>query len=234
MLVVLCVSVEYDKIMAKLIPFVLKSKVMSLRKKGYSYHEIKREVQVSYGSISRLAKNVLIPKRYLKRLENRRLSSVVRKNTALRIAAKESNILIKKLTIKEKHIILACLYWGEGGKTDFNFTNTDPAMVNVFVTLLKEVLNLNISRFRVSVRIYEDMDREKCINYWSKVTGVPAQDFAGINVLKGKKQGKLEYGMCRVRLIKGGDVLKLFTAIKQRLSSVVTNPYSSTDRAQVS
>lgn len=37
---------------------------------------------------------------------------------------------------------------------------------------------------------------------------------AGFKILKGKKKGKLEYGMCRIRVTKGGYLLKLLHALE--------------------
>lgn len=67
--------------------------------------------------------------------------------------------------------------------------------------------------FRISIRIYEDLDKEKCIIYWLSITGLRREQLISVNVLQGKKIGKLEYGMCRVRVKKGGNLLKKIKAI---------------------
>jgi len=114
----------------------------------------------------------------------------------------EAKKLIKVLSYKEKLILLSALYWGEGSKKDFGLSNTDPNLIRTFVNCLKDVFKIEDTRLRISIRIYQDLDREKCLEFWSKVTGVRKDNFVSINVLEGKKKGKLEYGMCRVRVLK--------------------------------
>lgn len=70
----------------------------------------------------------------------------------------------------------------------------------------------------MSIRIFEDMsDRQEEIrDFWAKALNLPASQITKFNILSGKKLGKLPYGMCRIRLIKGESTLKLiFSAIEQ-------------------
>jgi len=46
------------------------------------------------------------------------------------------------------------------------------------------------------------------------------EKFVSVNVLDGKKNGKLIYGMCRIRITKGADVLKYIKALKNRVVSL--------------
>jgi len=66
----------------------------------------------------------------------------------------------------------------------------------------------------MSIRIYEDLDKENVCNFWTRITNIPKEKITNISVLKGKKKGKLTYGMCRVRVRKGSHYLKLVCAIK--------------------
>jgi hypothetical protein len=65
------------------------------------------------------------------------------------------------------------------------------------------------------------MDAKKCLNFWSKVVNLPKEQFQHVSVLAGKKKGKLEFGMCRVRVSKGGDLLKKIQAVNKVFSSLV-------------
>jgi len=112
-------------------------------------------------------------------------------------------------------LFLSALYWAEGSKKDFGLSNTDPGLIRVFVNCLRDLLRIDSKRFRVSIRLYEDLDKDKSLIFWSNVTGIPKENFIGFNILPGKKKGKLEYGMCRVRISKGGDLLKKINAINK-------------------
>ena len=127
---------------------------------------------------------------------------------------KRSYIDKQVFTEREKLFILVSLYWGEGAKRDLSFANSDPRMVRIFVNLLTDVFVLPKERITASIRIFEDMDSEKCKRYWGDLLFIP---ISAIYVLKGKKQGKLSYGMCRIRLQRGTNILN---TIKAHIGSI--------------
>lgn len=124
----------------------------------------------------------------------------------------EAKEQIKDLSAREKLLFLSSLYWCEGFKKDFGLTNSDPVLVKVFVQLLLDVLKIEKNRIRASIRIYEDMDKEACLSFWSKLLEIPKSDFLSVETKSGKKNGKLKYGMCRIRVLKGADYLKKMVA----------------------
>jgi len=126
---------------------------------------------------------------------------------------------IRTLSDKEKIIFLSALYWGEGNKKDFNLMNSAPRLIKVFITGLHTVFDISPDRLRISIRLYEDLDRVTCLHYWSQVTGIRVADFISVDTIKGKKKGKLKYGMCRVRISKGGDMLKYIQSLYKQISS---------------
>lgn len=86
-------------------------------------------------------------------------------------------------------------------------------------------------RLSIHIRLYEDINRNKAIQFWSKVIGVVPSKIKSVNVLSGKKKGKLQYGMCRLRVTKAGYFLKLFRAMQKRIFESLICPRSSKDRA---
>lgn len=120
--------------------------------------------------------------------------------------------IISPLSKKEKMIIVSCLYWGEGTKNDFSLSNSDPEMIKTFVSFLKE-FGINKKDLRVTIRVYSDLDKQKAIKFWAKTIGVSDKKILNVNVLRGKKEGRLKYGMCRIRITKGGPYLKLIKSI---------------------
>ncbi len=139
--------------------------------------------------------------------------------------------LVKNISSTERLLIDCALYWAEGNKKDLSFTNTDGEMIAVFMDILRTEFQIKNSDFKISIRIYEDLDQKKCVKYWSAVTKLNLQNNVSINVLKGKKTGKLEFGMCRVRVKKGGLLLKTISAINKRVNTLIS-PHSSTDRTR--
>ncbi len=203
--------------MPKLISKETIKRIKLLRQRGYSLPEIHKEVKVGYGSVFRYIQGVKILPEYKKVWFGKRGGSFKRMKLAENKAKDKADNTINSLSDKEKMIFLTALYWGEGSKGDFGLSNSDPDLIKVFVKGLKEVFNINSDRLRISIRIYKDLDKKKCLEFWSKITGVPVEKFVNVNILDGKKQGKLLYGMCRVRITKGADMLKYVKALKNRV-----------------
>ena len=193
-----------------------------LRSRGYSLPEISQLTKVPKSTVFRYVNDIKILPEYLDNWYGKRGGRRKRKERKILAATQEGKKLVKRLSIKEKVLVLAMLYWAEGGKNDFNFTNTDGEMVRVFVKILKEKFMVNDDRLRINLRLYEDLDEDICKEYWAKIIGIPTNQILSINRLPGKKMGKLKYGMCRVRILKGGDVLKQINGIIKAVSGVLS------------
>jgi len=203
--------------MPKLIPKETIKKIKLLRQKGYSLPEIKKEVKISHGSVFRYIQGIEILPKYRQAWHSKRGGSLKRMKIAQQKAKENALKSINKLSEKEKLIFLSALYWGEGSKGDFGLSNSDPYLIRVFVQGLVNIFNVTKDRLRISIRIYKDLDKNKCLYFWSRITGVPVEKFVSVDVLDGKKMGKLPYGMCRIRVKKGGDLLKYILALKDRV-----------------
>jgi len=209
---------NYGKIAPEII-----EKIKSLRSKGHSLPEISKEVNVSRTSVLRYIRGVKILPEYLPQWIIKRGGSHKRKLLKNQRALEAGESLIGKLTDKEKLLILCSLYWAEGNKKDFILTNTDSCLIRVFVEILRQILKVTDDQLRVSIRLYEDLDREKSLDFWSKIVSIPKSQFLTTNILLGKKKGKLPFGMCRVRVIKGGDLLKKIMALNQVIANRFTD-----------
>jgi len=205
--------------MAKRLTQVQIDKIMKMRSEGSSLPEIYNEIHVGYGTIYRYAKNVPIQSEYISAWKIKRGGSQKRMQKALLEAAIKAKHTVQSISDTDKLIFLSSLYWAEGSKHDFSLSNTDPKLIKVFVNGLVEILEVPKDNLKISIRIYEDLNKEKCLNYWSKIVGIPVSQFINVNVIKGKKKGKLEFGMCRVRIAKGGNLLKYLTAVRNQVCS---------------
>ena len=128
------------------------------------------------------------------------------------------------LTLREYFLIAAMLYWGEGTKRDLSVVNTDPRLLRVFIDALVHTLRIPRERFRFSLRIFEDLDRETCIQFWCEALDLTHKQLTAVSVLNGKKQGRLLYGMCRIRLLRGMRQLRLLNAIAQKVFENIHAP----------
>lgn len=196
-------------------------KIKRLRKTGKSILEISRALFLPKSTVSRHIQGIeILPKYYSRWLERRNAAKITSErnwNTAIQKAEK----LFPSLTLRELAIIGATLYWGEGSKRDFGLSNTDPELIRIFISILKKVWGIPEKDFKISLRLYEDLDKKSCLRYWSKIVGIKLNDKTSINILHGSKQGKLKYGMCRIRIKKGGWLLKEVTSINKRAAKLI-------------
>lgn len=192
-------------------------KIRYLRRKGSSLPEISATLGVPKTTVFRYTKDVEILPQFRDILRSKRGGSKKRKQIKELQALEEAKQFMH-LSDREKLLLISALYWGEGTKKDFGLSNTDPNLIKIFVSGLRQVLGVTDDRLGISVRIYEDLDKDKCLTFWSAIVGIPKDRFVGVNILIGKKKGKLPYGMCRVRVKKGGDLLKKLAGINKIVS----------------
>lgn len=197
--------------------------IIRLRETGHSLPEIRRSTKHSNGTVFRYIQGVKIKPKFLAFWRDKRRSSVYRKIQYEQKAKDEIDRRIKKLRPEEKMLIAASLYWAEGTKKDFVLVNTDPSLIQVFIRCLSEFA-VSRDELSISLRLYSDLDIRKAMKFWSEITGIPSSQIAYVTVLKDKKDGKLRYGMCRVRVKKGGYILKLFHQLRQKIVKLITLP----------
>jgi len=209
-------------------------KIRSLRADGYSLSEISKELRIPQATVFRHIKGVKILPEFLTEWSIKRGGSKKRKLLKENQAFEDGKNTVGKLSKKEKLLFLSALYWAEGNKKDFILTNSDPSIIKIFVDGLREIFDIPENKLRISVRTYEDLDRDKSLSFWSEVTRIPVEKFLSVNVLTGKKKGKLEYGMCRIRVLKGGDLLKRVIGVNKAVVKSFERSRSSTDRTGAS
>jgi hypothetical protein len=115
---------------------------------------------------------------------------------------------------------LSALYWGEGTKRELNIINSDPAMLRIVISGFKE-LGIKNSEIKVTIRIYDDINKEQAIFFWSKSLLLPVECFKNVNVLHGKKSGKLAHGMCRIRVEKSAFHFKYIMSVIERIKQLL-------------
>ncbi|HLM84018.1 MAG TPA: hypothetical protein VK254_02315 [Candidatus Bathyarchaeia archaeon] len=188
-------------------------RIVQLRKHGHSLPEIKNITGHGKATIYKYIYNVKILQKFKMRWDNLRRSSVLRMIESQERARAEMQGSIGKLNTRDKVLIISCLYWAEGNKKDFILTNTDPVLIKCFVEYLSEI-GVKRTDLRVTIRVYEDINIQEACKFWAGVVGIKANEIRNLNILQGKKKGKLQYGMCRVRVAKGSYFLKLLAAVK--------------------
>lgn len=84
------------------------------------------------------------------------------------------------LSLDHKKLLCSVLFWCEGGKDvrgGIQFINSDPAMIQKFLSLLREGFPIQENKFRALIHLHEYHNQEKQLRFWSKVTEIPISQF---------------------------------------------------------
>ena len=186
--------------------------IVALRKTGHSMSEIKKVVLRCKASIFKYMKNVEVLPKYKAILKAKQGGSRYKSSCNWDMARAKAKTLISNPTFSDKMFILSCLYWGEGNKNELSLINSDPGLIKIFIDCLLEIGDKK-DDLKVTLRLYDDLSKSEAINYWAKVLAIEKSFITNVNVIKGKKNGKLRYGMCRVRVSKSQEYFKLIISM---------------------
>lgn len=120
-------------------------------------------------------------------------------------------------------VLLTALYWAEGTKSSFVFTNTDADMIRIFLKTIRTHLKIADTDVDVLIRVHHQSKISECRHYWSKVTGIAVRSIR-TNVHDKYNKSVATYGMCRLTLRKGGNHLKLMHCLIRVLTARMLTP----------
>jgi hypothetical protein len=190
-----------------------KEKAIVLRKQGFSYREILKEVPVAKSTLSLWLRSVGLTKRQKQRLTEKKRKGQLK---GAQVKREQRNFLTQKikeqaikeigeLTKKELWLVGITLYWSEGAKQKENnpsqrvkFINSDPKMMRLFLKWLEEICFISLEDIKFEIHIHETGDIEKAKRYWSNVLNLPLIKFQKIRLKKHKikkiyKNGNKDY-----------------------------------------
>lgn len=166
-----------------------KKLALSLRKQGFSYAEILKRVPVAKSTLSLWLRSVGLSKQQKQRLTEKKLFSIKRgwaKWRQQRIdltekVKKAARADVKKISERELWLIGVALYWAEGtkqkehsGAQGVSFNNSDPAMIQVFLRWLRDVIKIQDSEMVFEVYVHENHknNTKKFLDYWAHIAGI--------------------------------------------------------------
>lgn len=194
-------------------------RIVELRKTGHSLPEIAKITGKGKTTVFKYIKGVEVRPQFHALLKAKQGGSKERSMVKWDEANALARKLIGRFVERDKLIILASLYWGEGAKNnDLSLNNSDPFLIKVFIECLKSI-GVKDDDFKINLRVYEDIDCKEAVDFWSNFLNLSKDKILGVNVLNGKKIGKLKYGMCRVRVRKGSPYFKLIISMISLIKS---------------
>lgn len=177
--------------------------LIRLRQKGRSIPEISKETGIAKTTIQRHVQGIEVPERFLKTLREKQGGSKQRAAAIRENSSKDAQKLLGNLSKRDSLILLTALYWAEGSKRDLDLINSDPLLIQTFVYGLKHALGIPSDRISITIRLHQGLSVRAAKRFWSKSTGLSFSKKRKIEIIPGKKVGKLKYGMCRVRVRSG-------------------------------
>lgn len=168
-----------------------KELAITLRKKGYSYSEILKDIPVAKSTLSLWLRSVGLAKQQKQKITEKRLAGALRgaksrRDYRLKITEDIKNKAAKEIgNINERDLWLIgiSLYWAEGTKerecgknSGIIFTNSDPRMILLFLKWLRTYFLIDRSEIIYEIYIHETANIESAKIYWSKILSISTEE----------------------------------------------------------
>ena len=176
--------------MRRYIPLEIKKTAQQLRKNGYSIGQIAKELAISKSTVHEWTKTMAGARRYAQLGKERWIRELQplgaigqRRKRERKIAfiSEEVKNELSNMTVTAEiqKCVLAALYWAEGskGRGMLKFTNTDPKLMSLFITLLRQSYVLDERKFRVRLHLHW-YHKEKIVKFfWSNLLKISETQF---------------------------------------------------------
>ncbi len=201
---------------------LLKQKLQAraLRRKGLSYREILTHVNVSKSTIREWCKDTKLTKRQEKKLllnrqfgqkkgslvaaENKRQKRIKRTLEIQNQAKRKLGVISNR----DKFLVGIALYVAEGDKSrdgHGGFSNADPRLIKFMIDWLLKFTGIPMIRIRGAIWLHEELNEKSAKRFWSKLTGIPLDQFHKTYIAKNKTYSKKvrknihKYGVFSIR-----------------------------------
>lgn len=177
---------------------VERRKVITLRKEGKTFSEIRGVVKVSKSTLSIWLKPYPLSNEQVQEVNKMKYRAIekfretMRKKRNKRLEKYYKEIKNKLLPLSNKNLYIAglFLYWGEGNKASshtISINNTDPSVLKFTKYWYLNALNIKEKKMKISLHLYKDMNILEEINYWSRQLHIPKSQFIRPYIKESKK-----------------------------------------------
>lgn len=169
----------------------LRQRAVAMRLDGRSYREITEALDVAKSSLSLWLRDVPMTEEHRRALQQRRAGAGAKRAASLKARRVASERRVKReaaqqigaLSGRELFIAGVVAYWAEGRKSkpwsrggQVDFVNSDATMIRLFLRWL-ELLGVPRQGLVLRVAIHERADVAGAERFWSRVTGIPLDQF---------------------------------------------------------
>lgn len=191
----------------------------TLRRMGLSYREIAAVIPVHKGTLSGWCRDIDLGDEHARRLSEKRAE---RREIGRRLhqRAVDRAQAIRETAHTEADRYLCdpfwvagvTAYWAEGAKRSkhVRFSNSDPALVVLFIAWTERYLRIDRERLTVQLHLHSGQDDQERKRYWSEVTGIPIRNFRKTYVKSegtGHRKNVLYNGTATIRVPCSTDLL---------------------------
>lgn len=212
----------------------LRLKAIELRKKGLSYGEIKKEINIAKSTLSYWLKTIPLTPELKRRLYTARVLNLARgrcsqrerrKREIAKIIEEAEKEIQLPLSFETYRLIGAFLYWAEGNKIkNFEITNSDPYFVLFMVRWFERIFGISSRNLKARLNIYPQQNNLEMKQFWSQLLDIPLENFGRSfikPISKGFKKNNLYYGTIKIYVPKGVDMRhRVFGWIKAVLKDI--------------
>ncbi len=179
-----------------------KNLITELRVQGMSIPEITRATGYGKTTVQRYVKSIPLTDKARLLLREKQGGGKDRALGLRQNCLDAAESLLGSISRRDSFLLLVGLYWGEGTKRDFSIINSDPYLLITFLKCLKD-FGISEERISLSLRIHSDISESAARSFWSKTLNLPKDSISRVEIIEGKKKGKLKFGMCRIRVRSG-------------------------------
>lgn len=187
---------------------------LKLRNQGKSYSQIKKEICVSKSTLSLWLRKFPLSREQINllrahseiRIEKYRQTMQAKREKRLNIYYNEEKTRLLPLSQKELLVAGLFLYWGEGAKTVrhiVSINNTDPDVLKFALYWMRIALHIPKEKIQVFLHLYDDMNIDREISFWSRELNISKKYFARPYIKKSKRVGLTQkgfgHGTCGIR-----------------------------------
>jgi hypothetical protein len=202
-----------------------------LRRSGLTYREIASVIPVAKGTLSGWCRDLQLAPAQRARLEaalsradvqrrstRRSVGSVLRDRALARAAdVRERGHSEAAIHIHDPFWVAGVVaYWAEGAKRhkDLSFSNSDPALVQLFIAWVEKYLGISRADLTAKLHLHSGQDEGERKSYWFAATGIPMGNFRKTYIKpEGTEHRKnvLYNGTISVRVPRSGESLNRLT-----------------------
>jgi hypothetical protein len=186
---------------------------------GFTISQLVEKYSISKTTIWHHIHDIELPQSIKTKILSGKGGSTKRKFNQIARAEKEASILLRG-NDRELVMAVAMLYWAEGHKKSFVFTNTDYRMLKLYIKFLNKVLGINKEDYRILIRTSDPIVPDSAIQYWSKVLNLPSSVFKA-NHDNIQNRTKTKFGICRIMVVKSNYHHKIILSLINRAQLIL-------------